>query len=151
MRKMQIFGAAAVAALLSGCTGSTNPADAGLFDNIRNLESGEYDRQIAAKEAEAAAITRANASLQADNSAKQARTQANAALIAQLQAEIRSLRAESSAIRTRIAADPDRITELDRLDGQITAVEADLAAGGDPNVLSGEMRRLRSAIRALAN
>lgn len=149
--KIQICGSAALAILLAGCTGSTNPADAGLFDNIRNLESGEYDRQIAAKEAEAAAITRANASLQADNNAKQATTQSNSALIAKLRAEISALRAESSSIRSKIAGDPDRIGQLDRLDGQITAVEADLTNGADPSVLSGEMQRLRTAIRALAN
>lgn len=146
--KTLVLSAAAVTLLLAGCTGSTNPADAGLFDNIRNLQSGEYDRQIAAKEAEAAAITRANATIAADNSAMQAQSASNTALIAQLRAEIQALRAESSALRSNASVDK---AQLDRIDGQITAVEADLANGGDPSVLSAEMRRLRMAIRALAN
>lgn len=149
--KLQICGFAMLAVVLSGCNGSTNPAEAGLFDNIRNLESGEYDLQIAAKEAEAAAITRGNARLQADNNAKQALTQSNSALIAELRSEISALRAESTSIRSKLSGDPDRIGKLDRLDSQIMAVEADLAGGGDPSVLSGEVRRLRTAIRALAN
>jgi chromosome segregation ATPase len=146
--KTFILGPAVVAFLVAGCTGSTNPADAGLFDNIRNLETGEYDRQIAAKEAEAAAITRANANIAADNSAKQAQTVSNSALIADLKAEIRALRMELSAIRSRASADP---AKLDRIEGQIAAVEADLAGGGDPSALSAEVRRLKLAVRALAN
>ena len=146
--KTSILGPTAVALLLAGCTGSTNPADAGLFDNIRNLETGEYDRQIAAKEAEAAAITRANANIAADNSAKKAQAVSNSALIADLKAEIRALRMELSAIRSRGSADP---AKLDRIEGQIAAVEADLAGGGDPSPLSAEVRRLTLAVRALAS
>ena len=140
-----------VVAALSGCTGTTNPAEAGLFDNIRNLNSGEYDRQIAAKEAEAAAITRSNASMQAGINAMETQTQANASSIASLKAELASLRAEAAAARAKVGSDPVRAGKLDRLDSQIAAMQADVSGSGDPAALRAEMARTRAAIRALAN
>lgn len=140
----------AVTAALSGCTGSTNPAEAGLFDNIRNLNTGEYDRQIAAKEAEAAAIARSNASMQAGITSMESQSRANTSAIASLRAEIASLRAEASAARVRIGSDSVRLGQLDRLEGQISAIEADANAGADPSVLRAEIKRNRAAIRALA-
>lgn len=149
--KLKIAVGCLIVGLLPGCTGSTNPAEAGLFDNVSNLQSGEYDRQIAAKEAEAMAITQANAAIRADSTSKQASSTSNAALIVSLKEEIASLRAEAASMRGKVSGEPERIAQLDSLDGQISAVQADLNAGGDPSVLSAEMRRLRTAIRALAN
>jgi serine phosphatase RsbU (regulator of sigma subunit) len=146
-----LAGLVIVVAALSGCTGTTNPAEAGLFDNIRNLNSGEYDRQIAAKEAEAAAITRSNASMQAGINAMETQTQANASSIASLKAELASLRAEAAAARAKVGSDPVRAGKLDRLDSQIAAMQADVSGSGDPAALRAEMARTRAAIRALAN
>lgn len=146
-----LAGLVIVVAALSGCTGTTNPAEAGLFDNIRNLNSGEYDRQIAANEAEAAAITRSNASMQAGINAMETQTQANASSIASLKAELASLRAEAAAARAKVGSDPVRAGKLDRLDSQIAAMQADVSGSGDPAALRAEMARTRAAIRALAN
>lgn len=145
-----LAGLVIVVAALSGCTGTTNPAEAGLFDNIRNLNSGEYDRQIAAKEAEAAAITRSNASMQAGINAMETQTQVNASSIASLKAELASLRAEAAAARAKVGSDPVRAGKLDRLDGQIAAIEADIASGGNRAAQRAEIAAMRAAARALA-
>ncbi|OYU17398.1 MAG: hypothetical protein CFE34_15905 [Rhodobacteraceae bacterium PARR1] len=146
-----LAGLVIAAAALSGCTGTTNPAEAGLFDNIHNLNTGEYDRQIAAKEAEAAAITRSNTSMQAGINSMEAQTQANASAIASIRAELASLRSEASAARAKVGSDPVRLGKLDRLDGQIAAIQADASGGGDPSALRAEIARTRAAVRALAN
>lgn len=140
----------AASSLLAGCSGSTDPATAHLFDNVQNLNSGEYDRQIAAKESEAAAIARSNRTMEANVTAMQGQARQNDATIAALRAEIAAARVDASAMRLRVSGDPAKAERLSQLEGQIVAVEAD-SATGDATVLRGELARIRSAIRALGN
>lgn len=46
--------------MLAGCAGEINPAKASLFDNLRNISSGEYDRQISEQNAEVEKIIASN-------------------------------------------------------------------------------------------
>ena len=138
------------AALLAGCSGSNDPATAHLFDNVQNLNSGEYDRQIAGKEAEAAAITRSNRAMEANVAVLQGQARQNEATISALSAEIAAARADASAMRLRVGGDPAKAERLSQLENQIVAVESD-ASSGDATVLRGELTRIRSAIRALGN
>lgn len=141
----------ASAALLGACTGSTDPTTASLFDNIRNINTGEYDRQIAAKEAEAAAIARSNQQRERSIASLERERSQNASVIAQLRAEIEAVRQEAAVIRGQIAGDSAKIEQLGRLETQLTAVRADVDAGVDPAVARAEVRRIRSAIRALSS
>lgn len=146
----QILLAAAIPLLLAGCSGSTDPATATLFDNIQNLQSGEYDRQIAAKDAEAAAIMRNNQASQARITRMEGQSRANSSAIASLRRQIAQARSEAAAVRPQVAGDPVKAARLKQLEGQITAVQADLDAGVDPSVAKAELGRVSAAIRALA-
>ncbi|WP_444462154.1 hypothetical protein [Rhodobacter capsulatus] len=138
------------AVILSGCSGSTDPETAHLFDNMRNLNNGEYDRQIAAKDAEAAAIIRNNNSAQARIGGLQSQTASNAQAIASLKSQIAAVRGEAAAARAQVAGNPAKLAQLNALEGQINAVQADVEAGGDIAVTRAELRRLSASIRALA-
>lgn len=46
--------------MLAGCTGEINPAKASLFDNLKNISSGEYDRQISEQNEEVEKIIASN-------------------------------------------------------------------------------------------
>lgn len=142
-----VFGSAIV---LAACTGSTDPTTATLFDNIRNLQTGEYDRQIAAKDAEAAAIIANNRAAESRISGLQAQSAANSRAIASLRSQIAAVRAEASAARAAVAGDPAKLSRLSQLEGQINAVQSDVNAGADPAVAQAELRRVSAAIRALA-
>lgn len=146
----KILLAAAIPLVVAGCSGSTDPATATLFDNINNLQSGEYDRQIAAKDAEANAILRNNQASQARITQMQGQTQANSGAIASLRSQIASAQAQAAAARPKVAGDPAKAAQLRQLEGQITAVQADVNAGVDPGVAQAELRRVSAAIRALA-
>lgn len=149
MYRASILLAGAAAFGLSGCTGSTDPATASLFDNINNLQTGVYDRQIAAKDAEAAAIIANNRASQARISGLEAQSASNSRNIAALRSQIAAVRGQASAARSQISADPSKIARLNQLEGQIRAIEADANGGGDPGVAGAELRRVSSAIRAL--
>lgn len=138
-------------AALAGCTGSTDPTEATVFDNIRNINSGEYDRQIAAKEAEADAIVAANEARQRNISSLEGQRAANAETIAALRAEIAQLQAEAAAVRASAGSDAATIQQIDRIDTQLVAVRNDVDAGADPAVVRNELGRIRSAIRALSS
>lgn len=135
---------------LAACTGSTNPTTATLFDNVRNLQTGEYDRQIAVKDSEAAAIIANNRAAESRISGLQAQSAANSRSIASLRSQIAAVRAEASAARAAVAGDPAKLSRLSQLEGQINAVQADANAGADPAVAQAELRRVSAAIRALA-
>lgn len=135
---------------LAGCTGSTDPATASLFDNIANLQSGEYDRQIAAKDAEAAAIIANNRAAESRIGGLQAQSASNQQKIAALRSQIAAVRGQAAAARSQIAADPAKVARLNQLEGQINAVQADANRGGDPDVARAELNRVSAAIRALA-
>lgn len=132
---------------LTACTGSTDPATATLFDNVRNINSGEYTRQINAKQAEANAITAANNRARANIGGMESQRAANASTIA-------SLRGQAAALRSQIdsakATNPGASSQLNALSSQVSAVQSDLSSGGDPAVAAAELRRIRSAVRALS-
>lgn len=136
---------------LAGCTGSTNPETAHLFDNIRNLQTGEYDRQIAAKDAQAQAIIANNRASEARIGQMQRQASSNSAQISALRSQISSVRAEAATARSRVAGDPAKSAQLNRLEGQITAIQADVNAGGDPAVSRRELNQVSAAIRALTS
>jgi chromosome segregation ATPase len=135
---------------LSACTGSTDPTTATLFDNIRNLQTGEYDRQIAAKDAEAAAIIANNRAAQSRISGLESQSASNSQTIAALRAQIASVRGQASAARAAVAGDPAKLARLAQLESQINAVQADVNSGADPAVARAELNRVSAAIRALA-
>lgn len=141
---------AAITLVAAGCSGSTDPATATLFDNIHNLQTGEYDRQIAAKDAEASALVRANQASQARITKLEGQSRANSAAIASLKSQIAAARAQAATARQQVAGDPGRTAQLRRLEGQIDAVQADVDAGMDPSVARAELGRVSAAIRALA-
>ncbi len=149
--KRIIFPVVATGFLLSGCvTGDTNPATAGLFDNINNLRSGEYDRQIRAKDAEAAAITAANNRSQSNVAALRSERASNAALISSLRAEIAGVRQEISRVRARVRSDPSKVSRLSQFERQLGGVEADVNRGNVSQATSRELSTIRSSVRALA-
>lgn len=137
--------------LLSGCSGSTDPSTAHLFDNINNLHSGEYDRQIAQKDAEAAAIIRSNQQMQGSIDAMQAQTAANRGTIAALREQLSAARQDAAAARNNLGADPVRLGRLQGYEAQLAAVEGQASGGSDPAVLQAEVARIRASIRALSN
>ena len=132
---------------LSACTGSTDPATATLFDNIRNLNSGEYTRQINAKQSQANALRGANARSRANIARMESQRAANASTIASLRGQAAALRSQISAAK---AANPGASAQLNALSSQVSAVQSDLSSGGDPGVAAAELRRIRSAVRALS-
>jgi|GEM_PF-2089750 len=144
-----IIGLGAVSFIM-GCSGSTDPLEADLFDNVRNINSGEYDRQIAAGEAEAAKIANANNDRQRSISSLNNQRNANANQIASLRAEIASARAELSAVRGRVANDPGKLARANALDEQLRAVDADARAGASASIVSNELKRIRRSVRALS-
>ncbi|MEA5160685.1 hypothetical protein U5903_07845 [Cereibacter johrii] len=136
---------------LAGCSGSTDPATAHLFDNIANLNSGEYDRQIAQKDSEAAAILRSNQRMQGNIDSMQRQANVNRRTIAGLNQQIASARSEAASVRNRLGSDSIRLGQLNGYERQLAAVEREASAGSDPAVLQGEVQRIRASIRALAN
>ena len=135
---------------LTACTGSTNPETAGLFDNIRNLSSGEYDRQIASNRSQAAAILANNRAAEARISQLESQRGANAQQIASLRAQVAAARGDAAAARARAGGDSARLQRVTALERQITSVEREISAGNaDPGVSSGELRRIRAALGAI--
>jgi predicted nucleic acid-binding Zn-ribbon protein len=136
--------------VLSNCTGTTDPGDATVFDNIANLSSGEYDRQLATKEAEAQAIINANNATQARITNLDAQRASNASTIASLQSQVASVRAEIAAARSRASGNAAATAQLANLEGQLSAVQRDVSSGGDAGIARAELSRIRSAVRALS-
>lgn len=136
--------------LIAGCTGSTDPTSATLFDNIRNLNSGEYDRQRDTANAEAARISRANEAQRGSIASLERQSANNQATLKSLRAEISSLRSNISGAKAQAAGDAETLGQLQQLDTQLRAVDASLVSGGDPGVASREVSQIRSAFRALS-
>lgn len=136
--------------VLAGCSGSTDPETAHLFDNVKNLNNGEYDRQIASKDAEAAAIVRQNNAASARISTLRSQSASNSAEIKALTSQISSLRAQTSSLRGKFSNQPDKLAQLNQLDGQLVQIRADVGAGTSPSVARAELNRVSAAIRALS-
>lgn len=136
---------------LAGCTGETDPAKAGLFDNINNLNTGEYDRQIAQGKSEAARIIRANNARQASINSLNNQQQANTATAGRLRSQIASVQSQLSAAKAKAAGDPAKLARLNQLGGQLASVRTASQNGGSQSVLSAELSSIRKSIRALSS
>ena len=150
MKKNVLFVLGPALIVLASCSGSTDPTNANVFDNMQNLQSGEYDRQIAVKDQEVAAIVANNQASEVRISGLSARSDANARQIAALRAKISAVRGEAAAARAKFSDDPAKLTILSNLENQITAVQADVDQGSDAAVAQAELARVSAAIRALA-
>ncbi|MCY4179464.1 MAG: hypothetical protein OXC60_04890 [Litoreibacter sp.] len=149
-RLSSVFSVSALSVLVA-CNGSTNPLEADLFDNIRNINDGTYDRQIAANEAEAARIARSNSARQSSINSLNAQKNANSSTIARLRGEIASARSELSSVRAGLGGDQAKLARANQLDQQLRAVDADARAGLNPSLVRKELTRIRSSIRALSS
>ncbi|MHA6325219.1 hypothetical protein [Roseivivax sp. CAU 1753] len=134
---------------LAGCTGSTDPETATVFDNMANTNSGEYDRQLAEKEAEAAAIGWDSDDIRADIATLEQQSAANSSRIAALRGQVASVRQEIS--RARVGASASDTARLGQLDRQAAAVQAEIDRGIDPSIASAELESIRAALRALSS
>lgn len=136
---------------LTACTGSTDPATGTVFDNFRNLQSGEFDRQIAAKQAQARSIEAANARSQSRINTLERQRASNASAIAGLRGQVSSLRSQISAARAANAGNAGAQAQLAALNSQVNAVNAELASGGDASIARSELLRIRAAVSALSS
>lgn len=136
--------------LLAGCEGETDPAKANLFDNLRNIETGEYDRQIAANDAEVERIIASNNQAQRNINSLEAQKASNSREIASLRSEIKSLKSRLSALKSSAAgqANPAKVSALE---SQVKAIEVDLNSGASPSTLRAELRQISSAISAFSS
>lgn len=147
--RYKIVVVAASALLLAGCTGETDPSKAGLFDNINNISSGEYDSQIAATEAEAARIVRDNQSKQSSIAGLNSQKSANSATVNRLRAQIASAQYELNSARSKVSGDAAKTAQLNNLQGQLSSIQKASASGGTSSVLSAELSGIRRSIRLL--
>lgn len=121
--------------VLSGCSGETDPAKAGFFDNLNNLASGTYEAQIRANNAEIADLRSSNA---------------------QIEARISGLRSEISSSRSRIArlraqaSSAEQLAQLDQLDRSYASFE-DNTVGLTDRQIVGELNRLNTIMNSLAS
>jgi hypothetical protein len=134
---------------LIGCTGETDPAKAGLFDNLANLNSGEYNRQIAAKDAEANAIIANNRASEQRIASLERQSSANASQISSLRGQIANTRAQATAARSKIGSDPAKISQLNALESQLNGIQSDVNAGSVSSATRTELTRVSAAISAL--
>lgn len=134
---------------LVGCTGETDPAKAGLFDNLANLNSGEYDRQISAKDAEANAIIANNRASEQRIANMQGQSSANARQISSLRQQIAKTKAQAAAARSKVASDPTKLSQLNALEAQIDGIQSDVNAGAVSSATRTELTRVSAAISAL--
>ncbi len=135
---------------VAGCTGSTDPTTATLFDNIANLNSGEYDRQIANNKAQADAIIAQNKAAEQRNAQLAAQSNANKAEIDSLRRQIADVKAQGAKARAASASDPVKLQQVQALDNQLNAVERDVNSGASSAAISSELNRIKSAYRALS-
>ncbi len=138
------------AGFLAACTGSTDPTTATLFDNITNLNSGEYDRQIASNQAQANAILAQNKAAEQRNAQLAAQRNANQKEIDALRKQIADVKAQGAKARSASASSPEKLQQVKALDNQLLAVERDISGGMDPAVARSELSRIKSAYRALS-
>lgn len=147
--KATIGGLAALT--IAGCTGTRNPEDANIFDNISNLSTGVYQEEVAVREAQAQAIINANNATQGRIDNLDNQRQANASVLASLRGEVATVNAEIAAARAKLAGNAAASQELNALEAQVRSVNADVEAGGDASVARAELGRIRSAVRLLSS
>ncbi|WP_162946972.1 hypothetical protein [Ruegeria sp. EL01] len=135
---------------VAGCTGSTDPTTATVFDNIANLNSGEYDRQIAQNKSQADAIIAQNKAAEQRNAQLAAQRNANQSEINSLRQQIADVKAQGAKARAASASDPVKLQQVQALDRQLVAVERDVSSGASPSVVRPELSRIKAAYRALS-
>lgn len=136
---------------LAGCTGETDPAKAGLFDNLNNLNKGEYNRQLAQGRSEAARIIADNKAREANIAGLQSQKRSNSATAGRLRSQIASVQSQLSAAKAKAAGDPAKLARLNQLGGQLSSVRAASQSGGSQSVLSAELASIRKSIRLLSS
>lgn len=150
MRHMTLAAASLGLVAMAGCTGSTNPETAGLFDNIRNLNSGEYDRQIAQNRSQAEAILANNRAAEARIGQMERQRAANETQLAALRRQAANARAQANQARARVAGNPEQEQRVNALITQISAIEQDIAAGTvEPASASRELNQISALIRTI--
>lgn len=143
--------AAGLVGSLAGCTGSTDPETASLFDNIKNLNSGEYDRQIAEKDREAQAIIANNQASQRRIASKERQVSSNAGEISGLRSRLSQVKAQAAAARVKVASDPAKAQRLNALEAQLSGIQSDVNSGAVSAATRSELNRVSSAISALTS
>ncbi len=150
MFRMKLATALVAIGGLAGCTGSTNPETATLFDNINNLNSGEYDRQISSNEAQAAAILRNNQAAEKRISGLQRQRAANSGAISRLKSQVASARQSAANARSRVSGNGAKTAQLNSLEAQLASVSSEINSGNaDSRIASAELSRITRAIKAL--
>lgn len=150
MKLKALFSSALGLVLLAGCEGETDPSKANIFDNLRNIETGEYDRQIASNDAEVDRIIASNTASQRNINSLESKKASNSAEIASLRSEISALKSRLNALRNSEAGQANA-SQVSALEGQVTAIEADLNAGASPRTLRSELRHISAAISAFSS
>lgn len=143
--------AAGLVGALAGCTGSTDPETASLFDNIKNLNSGEYDRQIAEKDREAQAIIANNQASQRRIDSKERQVSSNAGEISALKSQLSQVKAQAAAARAKVASDPAKVQRLNALEAQLSGIQSDVNMGSVSAATRSELSRVSLAISALTS
>jgi len=136
--------------VLVGCVGETDPSKANIFDNLRNIETGEYDRQIEANDAEVERIIARNKAAERNISSLEKQQTFNSREIDSLRIELEALKSRLNALRSS-SAGKSNATQVSVLERQVEAIEADLNAGASPKTLRSELRNISAAISALSS
>ncbi|WP_391480707.1 hypothetical protein [Nereida sp. NH-UV-3] len=150
MKLKALISSALGCILLAGCEGETDPSKANIFDNLRNIETGEYDRQISTNDAEVERIIASNNAAQRNINSLETQEASNSREIGLLRSEIASLKTRLSALRSSSAGQANGL-HVSALEDQVTAVEADFNAGANPKTLRSELRNISAAISALSS
>lgn len=135
--------------VLVGCVGETDPSKANIFDNIRNIETGEYDRQIEANDAEVERIIARNKAAERNISSLEKQQSFNSREIDSLRIELEALKSRLNALRNS-SAGKSNATQVSVLERQVEAIESDLTSGASPKTLRSELRNISAAISALS-
>lgn len=135
---------------LAACTGSTDPTTASLFDNINNLQTGEYDRQIAKNQSDAAAILANNRAAEQRISGLKSQRAANARQISSLRSAVAGARSDAAKARASASGNAVKLQKVSALESQINSVEREVSSGtADVGIASSELRRIRAALKAI--
>ena len=135
---------------IAGCTGSTDPTTATFPDNLANLNSGEYDRQIAQNKAWAAAIEAQNNSATRRNAQLEKLRDVNQREITALRKQIEAVKVQGDKAHAASASDPVKLKQVQALDNQLVEVERDVLSAPDPSVLWKELEQIKLAYHALS-
>lgn len=144
MRRSPVAAAATgIAAVLSGCASSPDPAQGGFASGVSGVAGGGYERRIETREAEVEARRDRQAALESEAAEVEAETGRLEAEIAASESDLADLKRELIALRYRIEAagvapDPE-------LEARVEAAVASRPGGSTPE------DRLESLSRAVSD